>query len=114
MANERTENEISEANIKEQERIIATLCVDASDPVRDCLRKYNPRKQAWQIQAAFKQCKKTLLVDTLEYLGIPGMVIYKLDTLALELTCRIQNLFPDVCQFCNKSYCIKLTDKPIM
>ena len=102
MANERTENEISEANIKEQERIIATLCVDASDPVRDCLRKYNPRKQAWQIQAAFKQCKKTLLVDTLEYLGIPGMVIY------------IQNLFPDVCQFCNKSYCIKLTDKPIM
>ena len=31
-----------------------------------------------------------------------------------ELLCRVENLLPDVCHLCNQSYCIKLSDKPIV
>ena len=98
----------------EQERIIAALCAGApNDVVRNCLRKYSPQKQAWQIEAAFKQDKKGPLVETLTYLGVPDMDQYRADALPHELICRIQNLLPDECHICNNIYCVKLTDKPI-
>ena len=99
----------------EQEQIIAALCADAPNvDVRNCLRKYSPDKNTWQIEAAFKQDRKNLLVETLAYLGVPGMGDYKADALPHELVCRIQNLLPDICHLCKKSYCVKLADRPIV
>ena len=99
----------------EQEEIVAALCAEApTDAVRDCLRKYDPKKMQWQIEASFKQVKKQVLVETLGYLGVPGMDQYKADVLPHELLCRVQNLFPDVCHLCKGGYCIKLKDKPIV
>ena len=101
--------------VEEQKQILADLCVGApSDLIRNCLRKYCPSKTAWQIEAAMKQEKKPTLVETLAYLGIPDMDEYRSDALPHELVCRIQNLFPDICQLCSSKYCIKLTDTPIV
>ena len=98
-----------------QEQIVATLCVEApNDTIRNCLRKYVPSKSAVQIQATFKQEKKQTLVETLAYLGVPNMEQYRADALPHEMICRIQNLFPDTCHLCSKSYCVKLHDKPIV
>ena len=39
---------------------------------------------------------------------------YKAGALPHELLCRVQNLFPDVCDLCKKNYCVRLRDKPIV
>ena len=111
MASENT----TEEDIQEQELILAALCTDApTDEIRNCLRKYCPKKREWQLLTAFKQVKKPILVETLEYLGLAGMDQYKAEALPHELVCRIQNLFPDVCHICKNKYCVKLIDKPII
>ena len=99
----------------EENRIIADLCAGAlTDTVRNCLRKYDPKRTAWQIEKELKKDKKDVLVAALDYLGVPDMSQYKADALPHELVCRIQNLLPDTCQLCKQSYCIKLHDKPIL
>ena len=56
-------------NIDEQNTIIVELCAGApTDVVRDCLRKYDPRKTAYQIERELKKDKKVILVAALEYL----------------------------------------------
>ena len=102
-------------SIDEQKDIIAELCVGApSDSVRNCLRKYDPTRSAWQIEKDIKKDKKEVLVDTLSYLGMPGMNQYRHDALPHELVCRVQNLLPDTCNLCKQNYCIKIEDKPIL
>ena len=102
-------------DLEEQQRILALLCSEApSEIIRNCLRKYDPKKPLWQVENHFRQERKQTLVDTLAYLGVPDMGQYKADFLPRELNCRIQNLLPDDCHLCQSSYCIKLTDKPII
>ena len=107
---------MSETNsVEAQSTIIAALCAEApSDVVRDCLRKYDPKKPAWHIENAFKTEKKAVLVETLDYLGVPGMGLFKVSALPHELLCRVQNLFPDECDLCKGKYCVRLRDKPIV
>ena len=98
-----------------REHIVAALAAEApSDAVRDCLRKYDPKKTDGQIEASLKQSRKTILVDTLAYLGVPNMEQYRAEALPHELLCRIQNLFPDLCHLCNTKYCVKLGDRPVV
>ena len=98
-----------------QLEIIAALCTEAPNTaIRDCLRKYDPKKPGWQIENVIKNEKKAVLVDTLEFLGVPGMAEFKASSLPHELICRIQNLFLDTCDLCKQTYCIKLHDKPIV
>ena len=61
-----------------------------------------------------KKDKKDILVETLQYLDMPGMAQYKSDALPHEIVCRIQNLLPDTCNLCSQSYCVKLGEKPII
>ena len=98
-----------------QREIIAALCEEApNNEVRDCLRRYDPAKSSNQIKNAFKTLHKEVLVETLNYLGCPGMAEYNKAALPHELLCRVQNLFPDTCHLCQQIYCIKLHDKPIV
>ena len=98
-----------------QETVIAALCAEApNDNIRNCLRKYEPKKPTWQIEKAFKSFKKDVLVETLDYLGVPEMDQYLASILPHELICRIQNLFPDKCDICKKGYCVKLDENPIV
>ena len=100
---------------EEQQLIIADLCASApTTTIRDCLRKYDPLKTSWQIENSLKSEKKGVLVETLEYLGLANMNEYKSAALPHELVCRIQNLFPDTCDLCKQSYCVKLGEKPII
>ena len=115
MSSTQNSSGLEESDIKAQEQIVATLCAEApSDAIRNCLRKYVPSKQVVQITATVKQEKKQVLVETLAYLGVPDMEQYKAEALPHELVCRIQNLFPDICHLCSKSYCVKLHEKPII
>ena len=99
----------------EQKTVIAGICAGApSDAVRNCLRKYDPSKTAWQIERDIKKEKKETMVAALEYLEVPNMKEYRSEALPHELVCRIQNLLPDNCGFCKQSYCITLGDKPIL
>ena len=101
--------------LDEQADIIADLCVKASTTaIRDCIRKYDNSKPHWQIKNALGQEQKSVLVDTLCYLGVPGMDMYLATELPNKLFCRIQNLLPDICHICNKKYCIKVNDKPVI
>ena len=106
---------LAEDVIQKQEDIIAALCAGApSEAVRNCLRKYEPRKQGWQIEAAMKPFNKQTLVDTLFYLRVENTDEYKKDILPHEVLCRVQNLFPDECHLCNQEYCVALNDNPII
>ena len=79
--------------VDEQSTILAQICAGApSDVVRDCLRKYDPKKTAWQIERELKKDRKETLVTALDFLGIPNMNQYKAEALPHELLCRIQNL----------------------
>ena len=105
----------AEETISKQEAIVAALCAEApTEAVRNCLRKYEPRKPSWQIEAAFKTLRKQTLVDALFYLKVPHMEQYKVDILPHELLCRVQNLFPDLCHLCKQEYCVALNDDPII
>lgn len=105
----------AEAKLNEQKGIITDLCAKApSSTVRDCLRKYDPSKQQWQIINGFKADVKKVLVDTLEYLGKPNMNKYKAEALPNELYCRIQNLLPDICHLCKVKYCLSVSDTPVL
>ena len=110
-----TQQDSRAQDLQEQLDIIASLCSGApTDPVRDCLRKYDPVKKSWQIEKAFKTANKQVLVDTLAYLGVPDMDKYRSDALPHELLCRVQNLFPDICHLCKDKFCVKLSDRPIL
>ena len=109
------EHDDRQDKLEEQSNIIADLCVKATTPaIRDCLRKYDNSKQHWQIKNALGQEQKQVLVDTLEYLGVPGMSKYLASELSNKLFCRIQNLLPDICHICDTKYCIKINDKPVI
>jgi len=103
------------AKLDEQKNIIADLCIRAPNTaVRDCLRKYDPSKQQWQITNGFEAESKKVLVETLAYLGKPDMDKYLAKALPNELFCRIQNLLPDTCHLCKDIYCLKVDDKPVV
>ena len=98
-----------------EEEIIAALCSEApTTAVRDCLRKYEPAKTAYQIEASLKKENKAVLVESLVYLGVPDAAEFKATALPHEMVCRIQNLFPDVCNICDQKYCVKLNEKPML
>ena len=108
-------NDEEAAKLNEIKTILAELCVKAPNhSVRDCLRKYDPSKQQWQITRAFDAELKSVLVETLDYLGVPDMNKYLAKALPNELFCRVQNLLPDTCHLCKAKYCLKINDKPVV
>lgn len=108
-----TEEARIDTKIDAQQSIIAELCVGApSKQVRDCIRKYDPTRQLYQIERSLKAEKKQVLLETLDYLEVPGMNKYRAERCAEEVVLRIQNLLPDMCHLCKTEYCIKLTDVP--
>ena len=95
--------------------VFRPLCAGTtSDAVRNCLRKYDPVKTAYQIEKKLKKDREEVLVNSLEYLGVPGMNQYKAEALPHEIVCRIQNLLPDVCHLCKLTFYVKIGEKPII
>ena len=76
--------------------------------MRDCIRKYDPSRDMEIIESDMKSCSKTLVVETLEFLGCPGMADYYKDHCDNKLICRIQNFMPDNCGICQERFCIKI------
>ena len=94
----------------EKEDAIADLCTAAGTNVnvRDCIRKYDPSAEMNIIENEMKSCTKALAVETLEFLGCPGMNDYYKDHCDSKLICRIQNFMPDICGLCKEKFCIKI------
>ena len=110
-----TVSDVEASSLAEQAEGLAALCTEApNDTVRNCIRKYDPKKPSWQIEKALKADKKAVLVETLGFLGVPNMEKYRADTLPHELVCHLQNLFPDQCEICKQKFCVALHDKPIL
>ena len=105
--------------LEEKENAIADLCIAAEAKellnVRDCIRKYDPSRDMEIIESDMKSCSKTLVVETLEFLGCPGMADYYKDHCDNKLICRIQNFMPDNCGICQERFCHKIDGpKPLL
>ena len=121
-----TVNEMSEAEVdpytillEEKENAIADMCIAAETQqllnVRDCIRKYDPSLDMEMIEHEMKSCTKTLVVETLDSLGCPGMADYYKEHCENKLICRIQNFMPDNCGICKQRFCIKVNGpKPLL
>ena len=97
-----------EEDISKWKHVISELCVKATDEqVKYCLRHYHPEKPSKEIVLDLKKCDKESLKLTYEFLG-GKPENHKKDQLIDFIIQKIQNLFPDVCQICQKSYCINL------
>jgi len=101
--------------------ILASLCVNAPDAeARDLLRRYDHDKAYSKNITSLKAVKKDIIVRTAEYLNIETKnkdnenKEMKKDDIIHELICRIQNLLPDECQICNKSYKSNIEDPPYL
>ena len=111
-------NNVSDNLIDTWRRSIAGLVESApNDTIKNCLRTYNPAIPTNDNIKALKSCKKTPIIDTLNFLmsspsSFPSSTM-KDD--AIHLLClKIKNFFPDVCQICNKSYSVQLDDRPLI
>ena len=88
-----------------------------NNTIKNGLRTYNPAIPTNDNIKALKSCKKTPIIDTLNFLmsspsSFPSSTM-KDD--AIHLLClKIKNFFPDVCQICNKSYSVQLDDRPLI
>lgn len=101
--------------LAERAEVLAALCTEApNEIVRNCIRKYDPKKPSWQIEKALKADRKSVLVETLTFLGVLNMDRYRADTLPHEIVCRLQNLFPDQCDICKLKFSVTLHEKPIL
>ena len=97
------------------QNIIAELLVDApSSNVKDCIKAYEYGKNLKQLHAAFMLFSCECITDTLNYLNVVGREEYVKSSNAQSLVCRIQNLLPDICSFCNDVYCVKNNDVSLL
>ena len=105
--------------LEEKENAIADLCIAAEAQqllnVRDCIRKYDPSLDMEVIEREIESCTKTLVVETLDFLGCSGMADYYKEHCENKLICRIQNFMPDNCGICKQRFCIKVDGpKPLL
>ena len=100
--------------------ILAGLCVDAeadSTDIRDCIRLYKESFTTGQLTTVFNQVNKSILVQTLNFLGAATPLPekswddYLRPTCIRELIVRIQNLLIDKCGFCHENYACQRTDR---
>lgn len=99
----------------EYNRIIAELITKTqSEPVKQCLKLYNPEYNTKRQERAFETALKDVLVETLDFLGFPGKEEYDKKTVAQEMVCAIQNYLPDTCRMCKETYRIQLGDTPLL
>ena len=100
---------------RKQENIIAELSTDAPNTeICDCLRSYNPNNNIRQHKREFGKSEKPVIVSTLEFLGLTGQDQFTKNACINTLICRIQNLFPDVCNLCKAEYCVKRDDVSLL
>ena len=110
-------NDVSENLIDTWKKSIAGLVESApNDTIKNCLRIYNPAIPTNDNIKALKSCRKTPIIDTLNYLmSSPSFSSNTIKDDAIHLLClKIKSFFPDVCQICNKSYSVKLDDRPLI
>jgi len=94
---------------------LAGLCAKTQDSnTRACLRVYDPKHTNRQQQTAMMIHEKSVLVDTLTFLGVHGADDYKKQSCVQMLIIRIQNLLPDNCSICQEVYCTELYDTPLL
>lgn len=112
-------SDVSENVIETWKRALAGLVENApTDVIKNCLRMYNPELPTKDNIKALKSCRKSPIIETLDYLttsssSLPSNNLNKDD--AIHLLClKIKNFFPDVCQICQESYSCKLNDKPLI
>lgn len=108
-------NDEPDANEEAKINVIADLAAKApTNEVRDCIRVYDCKETIRNIEKKLRTISKPTLVDTLKYLKCPNMGIYIKERCIHELVCRIQNLLPDKCQLCTRTYEVKLDEKPVL
>ena len=104
-------------NLDECRRVIAQLSLDApSKYIEAAIRLYDPSLTECNQTKAFKiGLNKERVSDTLEYLWIiKTWKDYKLEECINDLICRIQNLLPTKCNFCEGTYAVHVSDMPLL
>lgn len=100
--------------IEKRREVLAELVVNApSDDIKNCLRNYNVEWRTVDNERSINKSSRPIIISTMEYLQVFDND-YNKEPLIKNMVCRIQNLFPDVCGFCNETYVVKVNDSPLL
>ena len=100
---------------EEIQKIIAELCMNApSEDVKSCLRTYQYGKDLDRLKRDLNVFRKPILEDTLRYLNAPSQQDCLKPAVLHKLICRIQNLLPETCSICKKSYHVKRDEEILL
>ena len=104
------------ADVEIWKKILAELALESpNEDIRNCVKAYDPEKPTKQNAKALKICKKTTIINTLEFLSKQSIdADTNKEDIIQKLCLKIQNYFPDICQICNSSYTFKFHDKAFM
>lgn len=92
--------------------MIVELCHGTSDDeIRNTIKLYTPEKTSRQLYTSYQHVNQPVLIKTLTYLNVLDRKDHKKESNIEAVICRIQNLLPETCNFCLKSYAAKNTDK---
>lgn len=99
----------TEETLNKRESVIAELVVKAdSDTVKNVLRIYKPAMHYNQLQKAFERMPIKPLIETMEFLGVPGCERFVKTSIINRLIRRIKSYFPDECAMCSQEYVVPL------
>ena len=105
----------------ESEELIAELCIRCDDDeLKPALKKYQYGHSTEEIKrklksgAASKVGALSTLLAFLNNTAITEAIPKKKDDIVHQIVCRIQNLLPDDCPFCNKRFKLGFDEKPLL
>ena len=103
------------ADIEEKATVLASLIAKATDDeIKNVLRLYDVSQPTHTIKKKLASADKGKLLKTTQYLGISDQTTSTKPIIIHNIICRIQNLFPDLCSFCNVKYTMTIDELPLL
>ena len=103
------------ADIEEKATVLASLIAKATDDeIKNVLRLYDVSQPTHTIKKKLASADKGKLLKTTQYLGITDHTTSTKPIIIHNIICRIQNLFPDLCSFCNVKYTMTIDELPLL
>ena len=97
------------------EDVLAELASQAQETsVRDCIRSYDPNQSSVKQKNTFTALTKDVLVETLEYLGLPNQEVHTKPTCVTILMRKLKNLLPKKCGICDEQYYVQRGKEPLL
>ena len=105
----------ADETLNKRASVIAELVVKAdSKTVKEVLRIYKPEMHYDQLKRAFDGPMRKSLIETMDFLGVPGCDGFVKPTIVSKLISRIQSHFPDECGTCSQEFVVSLGETVLL